>query len=72
VRTFWFSLLLGFFGADRFYLGSYLLGFIKAVSFGGFGVWWIIDLTLLLTNGIKDSDGRLVKMTLRKSNLHVS
>lgn len=60
--TFLLSLFLGMFGADRFYLGSVALGSLKALSFGGLGVWWIIDIVLLLTVGIKDADGGLVKM----------
>ncbi|CEM39643.1 unnamed protein product [Vitrella brassicaformis CCMP3155] len=38
------SLFFGFLGADLFYLGHPLIGSMKAVSLGGFGVWWIIDI----------------------------
>ncbi len=61
--TFWLSLLLGVFGADRFYLGSIWLGLLKAVSFGGFGAWWVIDIILLLTVGMKNSEGQVVRMS---------
>ncbi len=37
------SLTLGWFGADRFYLRKYRSGALKALSLGGFGVWWFID-----------------------------
>lgn len=63
--TFWLSLFLGVLGADRFYLGSVVLGSLKALSLGGIGLWWIIDVVLLLTVGIKDADGCLVKMPSR-------
>lgn len=42
------SFLLGFIGADRFYLGYYFLGFIKLFTCGGFVFWWIIDFILLI------------------------
>lgn len=33
------SIFLGFYGADRFYLGYILHGILKFFTFGGFGVW---------------------------------
>jgi TM2 domain-containing membrane protein YozV len=54
------SLLVGIFGADRFYLGSVGLGFVKLATFGGGLWWWLIDLILLLTGKMKDGEGRFV------------
>jgi TM2 domain-containing membrane protein YozV len=54
-----FSLFLGWLGADRFYRGNLGLGFLKLVTFGGFGIWALIDLILILTGSMKDKDGRL-------------
>ena len=31
-------------GIDRFFLDDTVLGVIKVVTGGGFGIWWIIDL----------------------------
>jgi len=42
------SACLGFFGADRFYLGCYLTGILKAITFGGFGIWYVVDFIRLL------------------------
>ncbi len=59
--TFWFSLLLGSFGADRFYLGSALLGVLKLFTLGGFGLWWLTDFILLLLGQVRDQEGRRLK-----------
>jgi len=29
---------------DRWYLREYWLGFIKAITLGGVGIWWIVDM----------------------------
>jgi TM2 domain-containing membrane protein YozV len=41
------SLTLGGFGADRFYLGQIKEGFGKLFSFGGLGLWTLIDIILI-------------------------
>ncbi|KAB7498989.1 TM2 domain-containing protein almondex [Armadillidium nasatum] len=41
------SITLGGFGADRFYLGHWQEGIGKLFSFGGLGVWTIIDVILI-------------------------
>jgi len=46
--AFLLSFFLGCWGLDRFYLGQIGLGLAKALSFGGFGLWWLIDLFLIM------------------------
>ncbi|MDP6944493.1 MAG: TM2 domain-containing protein [Myxococcota bacterium] len=52
-----FAMFLGGLGIDRFYLGYTTLGILKLVTAGGLGLFWLIDLFLVATNRITDSDG---------------
>jgi TM2 domain-containing membrane protein YozV len=44
-------------GIDRIYAGSIGLGIVKLITFGGFGIWWLVDLIMLVTGGYKDGNG---------------
>ena len=43
------SIIVGSLGIDRFYLGYIGTGILKLITFGGFGVWWLIDVILIAT-----------------------
>ena len=60
IATWMFSLLLGFLGVDRFYLGKVGTGIVKLLTFGGLGIWWLIDLILTLAGLQRDKEGRLL------------
>ena len=43
------SIFLGGLGIDRFIMGKVGTGILKLITFGGFGVWWLIDVILIAT-----------------------
>ena len=59
VVTWLLSMLFGILGLDRFYTGRYLTGALKLLSLGGLGVWWIIDLGIVLAGGLRYGRGPL-------------
>ena len=42
------SVILGSLGVDRFYVGDILLGILKLITAGGCGIWWFVDLFLIM------------------------
>ena len=44
------SYVLGILGIDRMYLGCWGTGLLKLITLGGFGIWYFIDLILILIN----------------------
>jgi TM2 domain-containing membrane protein YozV len=55
--TWLLSLFLGTLGVDRFYLNQIGLGILKLITGGGFGIWYLIDLILILAGQLKAKDG---------------
>ncbi|QNM86243.1 TM2 domain-containing protein [Polaribacter pectinis] len=55
------SLFLGGLGVDRFYLGYTLLGVLKLITLGGFGIWYIIDLVMIITGDLQPKNGSYSK-----------
>jgi len=49
VLTLVMSIVFGQLGVDRFIMGHVGLGILKLITFGGFGIWWIIDVILIAT-----------------------
>jgi serine/threonine protein kinase len=54
VLTWFFSVLLGWLGVDRFYLAKFFTGALKLLTFGGAGIWSLVDLLILVNGGTRD------------------
>lgn len=52
------SWFLGGLGVDRFYGGRIGLGVGKLLTFGGFGIWALIDFILAVCGKQKDAEGK--------------
>jgi len=55
------SIFLGGLGIDRFYLGYIGTGLIKLFTFGGFGIWSLVDLIMIFLNKKKSKNGLSLK-----------
>lgn len=58
------SIFLGTFGVDRFYLGHVGLGIGKLLTFGGCGIWYLIDVILIAVGNVTDAKGRPLRQDL--------
>jgi hypothetical protein len=47
----------GFCGLDRCYMDQFTLGLLKAASFGGLGIWFLVDYAVIMWNALAEEDG---------------
>ena len=58
-----FLLLLPPLGLHRFYVGKVGTGILFLITGGGCGIWWLIDLIILLVGSFTDAGGNFVKLS---------
>lgn len=52
---------LGNFGIHRFYVGKIGTGILMLLTFGGFGIWTIIDFVMIVCGYFQDKQERYLK-----------
>ena len=55
------NFFLGVFGIHRFYTGHTGIGVAQLLTFGGCGIWALIDFIMILVGNFKDANGRPLK-----------
>jgi len=58
VATLLLCFLLGGLGVHRFYVGKIGTGILQLVTFGGLGIWILIDLIVIAIGKFSDKEGR--------------
>ena len=66
--TDWLALFLltffvGVLGVHRFYVGKIGTGFLMLLTLGGLGVWFLVDLILVVTGQFTNKDGQKIPRT---------
>lgn len=52
---------LGIFGVHRFYVGKNGTGVLMLLTLGGFGIWSLVDLIMIIVGKFTDKDGKVIK-----------
>lgn len=52
---------LGMLGVHRFYVGKIGTGILMLITFGGLGIWVLIDFIMIVCGKFKDKDGLYIK-----------
>lgn len=58
------SIIFGVFGIHRFFLGRIGTGLLMLFTAGGLGIWYVVDIILVITGNLKDQNGNLVTPTI--------
>lgn len=60
IAAFILCILFGVLGAHRFYVRKYGTAILMLLTGGGFGIWVVIDLIIIICEGFTDSEGKLL------------
>lgn len=61
LATLLFCIFLGTFGVHRFYVNKIGTGILMLLTAGGLGIWWLIDLILIVSMRFRDKQERLIE-----------
>jgi TM2 domain-containing membrane protein YozV len=62
------GLFLGILGIHRVYVGKIYTGLFMLITVGGFGIWYLVDLILIVTNKFEDKNGTIIQLTQNPSS----
>jgi hypothetical protein len=54
------AIVLGVFGAHRFYVGKTGTGLLMLCTLGGMGIWYLYDVIMVASGSFRDAEGRRV------------
>ena len=54
------SIFLGSLGVHRFYAGKIGTGILMLLTLGGCGIWYWIDLIMIIMGNFTDKDGNMI------------
>ena len=63
LTLFLLSFFVGVLGVHRFYVGKIGTGFLMLLTLGGLGVWFLVDLILVVTGQFTNKDGEKIPRT---------
>ena len=52
---------VGILGVHRFYVGKIGTGILQLITFGGFGIWTMVDFVMIAVGSFTDKEGRPIK-----------
>ncbi len=61
VPTVLLCFFLGALGIHRFYVGKVGTGIVQLLTFGGLGIWALVDFIMVVTGNFKDGQGLPIK-----------
>ena len=63
LNLFLLTFFVGVLGVHRFYVGKIGTGFLMLLTLGGLGVWFLVDLILVVTGQFTNKDGEKIPRT---------
>jgi TM2 domain-containing membrane protein YozV len=58
--VFLLAFLFGALGVHRFFVGKVGTGILQFVTLGGLGIWWLVDMVMIVTGNFTDKEGNRI------------